>query len=137
MTPDRKTLNILLAALDLGQSQLAELMGYDKGYVCNVFNGFTVARPGFRRAFGETIGCLILGCYEPVSADTYPAAPLVAFIERAAAEAPSKRDFYRDLGTNQQALRSRESFDGVFVDRICCALGLHPSNVYPDFGAQR
>ena len=131
--PDRKTLNILLAALELEQNQLAEMMGYDKGYVCNVFNGFTIARPGFRRAFGETIGSLILGCYEPVEAETYPAAPLVAFIEKAAAAAPCKRDFYRELGTNQQALRSRETFDGVFVDRICCALGLHPNNVYPEY----
>lgn len=129
-TPDRKTLNILLAALDLEQNELAEMMGYERGYVSNVFNGFTEARPGFRRALGETIGTLILGNYHPVSGERYPAAPLVALVERRASQAPSKRDFYRDLGTNLSCLKAHDSFDGIFVDRICCALGLHPTSVY-------
>ncbi len=127
---DRRTINILLAALDIEQHELAEMMGYDKGYVSNVFNGFTEARPAFRRAFGETIGSLILGTYEPVSRESYPAGPLVELIASRAAQAPSKREFYRELGTNASALKDRDTFDGLFVDRICCALGVHPSSVY-------
>ena len=127
---DRKTINILLAALDIEQHELSEMMGYDKGYVSNVFNGCTEARPAFRRAFGETIGSLILGTYEPLSRESYPAAPLVELIAARAAQAASKRQFYRELGTNASALKARKTFDGVFVDRVCCALGVHPSSVY-------
>ena len=127
---DRRAIRVLLAALELEVRDLAEHMGYDEGYVVNVLNGFTEARPGFRRAFGETIGSLILGTFEPETSHSYPAAPLRRLIESRAAEAVSKRDFYRDLGTTQQALRRRERFDGIFVDRICCALGVHPSSVY-------
>lgn len=129
-TSDRRTLNILLAALGLEQNELADLMGYEKGYVSNVFNGFTQARPAFRRAFGETIASLVLGSYEPEMRESYPPAPLIDLIDKRAAEAPSKRAFYSDLGTNAQALGKRKCFDGVFVDRICCALGVHPTSVY-------
>lgn len=127
---DTKTVRILLACLGLEVNQLADRMAYDAGYVSNVINGFTVASPGFRRAFGETIGSLVLGTYQPRGAERYPATPLVELIRRRAAEAPRRRDFYRDLGINAQQLKARESFDGVFVDRICCALGVHPSAVY-------
>ncbi len=129
---DRKTIRVLLAALDIEVQELAKRMAYDEGYVVNVLNGFTVARPGFRRAFGETIGALMLGTYEPRIDERYPAGPLVALIERRAAAAPRKRDFYRDLGTSRQALRKREWLDGIFVDRICCALGVHPASVCGD-----
>lgn len=127
---DRKTINILLAALDIEQHELSEMMGYDKGYVSNVFNGFTEARPAFRRAFGETIGSLILGTFEPLSRERYPADPLVKLIAARASQAVSKREFYREIGTNASALRGRKTFDGLFVDRVCCALGVHPSSVY-------
>ncbi|MGH2807785.1 MAG: hypothetical protein ACRDKT_10980 [Actinomycetota bacterium] len=130
MEPDRKTIRILLACLELEVRELAEHLGYDEGYVANVFNGFTNASPSFRRAFGETIGTLVLGTYEPLTAERYPAQPLVDYVMRRAAEAPSKRDFYRDLGTSTQALKGRHTFDGIFVDRICCALGVHPSAIY-------
>jgi hypothetical protein len=127
---DRKAIKIMLACLELEVGDLARHMGYDRGYVVNVLNGLTPASPGFRRAFGETIGSLILGTHEAEVKDAYPPAPLIELIENRAADAVSKSDFYRDLGTNPQALRGRKSFDGVFVDRICCALGVHPSYVY-------
>jgi len=127
---DRKTIKVLLACLDLEVGELAEHMGYDEGSVVTVLNGFTEARPGFRRAFGETIGSLILGTFEPEMGEWYPAEPLAALIERRAEEAPSRREFFRDLGTSAQAVKSRKRFDGIFVDRICCALGVHPSSVY-------
>ena len=130
MEPDRKTIKVLLACLELEIRELADHMGYDEGYVVNVLNGFTEARPGFRRAFGETIGSLVLGTYEPETAERYPAQPLVDYVMRRADEAPSKRDFYRDLGTSSQALKSRKTFDGIFVDRICCSLGVHSSSIY-------
>jgi hypothetical protein len=129
MAIDRKTINILLAALNIGQGELAELMGYDKGYAANVFNGFTEARPAFRRAFGETIGSLILGSYQPATAERYPAAPLLTLITQRAAEASCKRDFYRQLGVNE-TIHKRSTLDAVLVDRVCCALGVHPSSVY-------
>ena len=127
---DRKSINILLAALDIEQHELSEMMGYDKGYVSNVFNGFTEARPAFRRAFGETIGSLILGTYEAEVKESYPAGPLLELISKRASQAVSKREFYRELGANAQALKNRKYFDGLFVDRVCCALGVHPSSVY-------
>jgi hypothetical protein len=134
---DRKTIKILLASLDIEVGELAHHMGYDQGYVVNVLNGFTEAAPVFRRAFGETIGALLLGTYEPEMSKSYPPAPLRALIEKRAAQAPSKRHFYRDLGTSPQALRTRKSFDGIFVDRICCALGVHPSYVYgPEYDGE-
>jgi hypothetical protein len=130
MTVDRRTINILLASLEIEISDLADHMGYDYGYVINVLNGFADAGPSFRRAFGETIGSLVLGSYDSEIDESYPPEPLIALIEKRAAEAVSKRDFYRDLCTSHQALRSRKRFDGMLVDRLCCALGVHPSYVY-------
>lgn len=127
---DRKTINVLLACLGLEVNELAERMSYDRGYVSNVINGFTEARPAFRRAFGETIGSLVLGTYHPRSVERYPAAPLIELVRQRTVEAPRKRDFYRDLRISSECLRERETFDGIFVDRVCCALGVHPSAVY-------
>lgn len=127
---DRRTINILLAALDVEQHELAEMMGYDRRYLSNVLNGFLEARPAFRRAFGETLATLMLGTFVSVGAERYPAAPLVDLIKKRAAQAVNKRDFYRDLGTSAEALKRRETLDGLFVDRVCCALGIHPSSVY-------
>jgi hypothetical protein len=133
--PDRRTLDVLLAALQVEQKDLARLMGYDKGYVTNVFNGHTIARPAFRRAFGDTIASLVLGNYEPPTAERYPAEPLVALLEQRALAASCKRDFYRDLGVNEQ-ITKRSTLDAVLVDRICCQLGLHPTSLYPDYGKE-
>ena len=127
---DVKTFRVMLACLELEVNELAERMGYDARYVSNVVNGFTKASPAFRRAFGETIGTLVFGTYEPPSAGRYPAEPLVALIRQRASEAPRKRDFYRDIGVSGEALRRHATFDGVFVDRVCCALGVHPSALY-------
>ncbi len=127
---DRKAIKVFLACLDLEVGELAEHMGYDKGYVVNVLNGFTKASPGFRRAFGETVASLVLGPYEESVKENYPPEPLVQLIESRAAQAPSKREFYRELGTNAQAIKNRKCLDGLFVDRICCALGVHPSSIY-------
>lgn len=132
---DRKTINVLFAALGMEHHRFAELMGYDEGYVSNVFNGYTAASPAFRRAFGETVGTLILGTSEREVMESYPAGPLVELILQRAARAASKRDFYRDLGTSAQALKRRNYLDGLFVDRICCQLGVHLSSLYgSDYG---
>ncbi len=128
--PDRKTIKILLACLELEVNELAEHLGYDGGYVVNVLNGFTKASPGFRRAFGDTVASWLLGTNEDDVKETYPPEPLIRLIEARAAQARSKLEFYRELGTSAQAIRSRNRFDGLFVDRICCALGVHPSSVY-------
>lgn len=114
---DRRTIKVLLAALELEQQELADHMGYQRFYVVNVLNGFTKASPAFRRAFGETIATLILGPYEN-ALESYPPEPLLRLIESRAAAAPSKRDFYRDLGTNPQALKSRKVFGGLFSSWI-------------------
>ncbi len=129
---DTKTFRVLLACLELELNELADLMGYDHRYVCNVVNGFTKPSPGFRRAFGETIGSLVFGAYRPLSAERYPAAPLLALIRKRAAQAPSKRAFYRDVGVNVQGLNDAATVNGLVVDRICCALGVHPSAIYGD-----
>lgn len=127
---DRKTVKILLASLDLELNELADHVGYGKGYVVNVLNGFTKASPGFRRTFGETVASLVLGPHDETVAKSYPPGPLVGLIEVRAAAALSKGEFYRQLGTSAQAIRNRKYFDGLFVDRICCALGVHPTFVY-------
>lgn len=130
---DRKSIKIILAALDLEVHELATAMGYDAGYFTNVTNGFTQASPGFRRAFGDTIATFVFGQFEPSKIESYPPGPLLELVQRAASRAPSKREFYRELGTSAQALKSRKSLDGILVDRICCALGVHPSSVYPEY----
>lgn len=129
---DRKTIKVLLAAPQIEQHELADRMGYDPAYVSNVFGGFGEARLAFRRAFGETIGSLVLGTFDPEAEESYPAAPLLELITARASEGPSRREFYRDLGASSQALKARRTFEGMFVDRICCALGVHPSTVYGD-----
>ncbi len=131
MSPvDRKTIKVLLACLELEVKDLADHIGYDKGYVVNVLNGFTKASTRFRRAFGDTVATLLLGTNEDDVKETYPSEPLIRLIEARAAAAPSKQDFYRELGTSAQTIRNRKRFDGLFVDRICCALRVHPSSVY-------
>ncbi len=127
---DHKAIKVLLACLELEMNELADHLGYEAGYVANVLNGFTEVSPGFRRAFGETIASLVLGPVEEKVKETYPAEPLVRLIEARAAAAPSKKEFYRELGTHALAIKGRKSFDGLFVDRICCALGVHPTSVY-------
>jgi hypothetical protein len=136
MGVDRRAINVVLAALGLERGELARRMGYDEGYVSNVLNGLAAASAAFRTALGETIATLLLGPHDSSAKERYPAEPLVALIERRAGGAASQRDFYRELGTSPRALRSRRSFDGVFVDRICCALGVHPANLYPDHYGQ-
>ncbi len=127
---DRRAIKVLLACLELEVNELADHIGYDKGYVVNVLNGFTTASPAFRRAFGDTVASLLVGTNEDDVKETYPSEPLIRLIESRAAQAPSKLEFYRELGTSAQAIRNRKCFDGLFVDRICCALGVHPSSVY-------
>lgn len=127
---DTKTFRVMLACLELEVNELADRMGYDARYVSNVVNGFTKASPAFRRAFGETLGALVFGTHGPRGAARYPAEPLLALIRQRAAEAPRKQDFYRDIGVSGEALRRHSTFDGVFVDRVCCALGVHPSALY-------
>lgn len=126
---DRRAINIMLATLDVEQRDLAQQMGYEPSYVSNVLNGFTAASPAFRRAFGDTIASVLLG--ELPQRDRYPAAPLREIVERRARQAPSKRDFYGDLGLSTTTLR-QEWLSGRVVDRVCCALGIHLDHIYPD-----
>lgn len=130
MTVDRRALDVLLAVLQIEQRELAQRMGYDAAYTANVLNGFTQLSRPFRRAFGEAVGDLILG--DDLGADVYPAGPLVELIEQRAAAAANRNDFFADLGLNKQGLRNRRRFSGADVDRICCELGVHPSQLYPD-----
>jgi hypothetical protein len=127
---DRRTIKILLAALDLEVRELADVMGYKPRYVVNVLNGVCPASLAFRRALGDTIATFLLGTHEPRTIDVYPSAPLVDLIEKRAANAADQREFYEDIGTSAQALRKRKFFDGIFIDRVCCRLGVHPSALY-------
>jgi DNA-binding Xre family transcriptional regulator len=131
MTVDRRTLDVLLAVLQIDQRELADRMGYHPAYMTNVVNGMTkVSRP-FRKAFGAAVADLILG-QDRSSEDMYPAGPLVKLIESRAADAPMKRDFFADLGVNRQRLKNRDTVSGADIDRICCELGVHPSALYPE-----
>src|SRR5688572_3804626 len=101
MAVDRKTLNILLAALDLEQRELADRMGYDKSYLVNVLNGFSPPSDGFKAAFGEAIADLLLGDSR-TEANRLPAQPLIDYLSKRAAESECRSQFYADLGLTPQ-----------------------------------
>ena len=128
---DRKAVDVILAVVGIEQRELADLMGYRKGYVTNVMNGLAKASPAFREAFGSAIAELVLG---PVGhpLQTLPAEPLRELIKRRAEQAPCKSQFYSDLGINPQGWNKRQVVTELVVDKICCALGVHPSAIYDD-----
>ncbi len=130
---DRRAWLIILHVLDMEQKEFAEHMGYGPGYLVNVLTGQTRVHAPFRRAFGDTLATLILGpAAQQLRAERYPAGPLVELIERRALEAPSKRWFYEDLGIST-TWKKRDTFSGIDVDRLCCALGVNPVDLYPNF----
>ena len=103
MSADRTTLNIMLAALDLEHKDLAKLMGYDRVYVGNVFNGFAQPSDAFKTAFGKVFADLILGASRVEQRHDLPARPLYDYLERRAKTAPSRTQFYSDLGLSVTA----------------------------------
>ena len=129
MTTDRRALNILLAALELEQCQLATMMGYEAAYVANVFNGFTPPSDIFKLAFGEVLSDLLLG-KSRCEGTRLAARPLAEYLARVAAEAPSKEQFYADLGLTSRGWGNRHFVTEQLVDRVCCQLGVHPSAIY-------
>ena len=133
MSVDRTTLNVLLAALDIEQRELADRMGYDKTYVVNVFCGFTAPSDAFKQAFGEAVADLVLGSSR-TEVNRLPAAPLVEFLDRRAKQSTSRAQFYKSLGLKPQGWIRRRWVNESLLDRICCELGVHPSAIYgPDF----
>src|SRR5687768_10556013 len=86
---DRKTINVLLASLDIEQRELAARMGYDKGYVVNVLNGFTPASTAFKQAFGDVVAALVIGSTR-TDVSRLPAKPLVEFLDNRARRASSR-----------------------------------------------
>ena len=132
MAVDRKALNILLAALDIEQRELADRMGYDKAYVVNVLNGFSPPSDGFKAAFGDAIADLLLG-ESRTEANRLPARPLIDFLERRAkCHHGSRSEFYESLGLKAQGWNRRKYVSESLLDRICCQLGIHPSSIYGD-----
>jgi hypothetical protein len=129
MTVDRRAVGVLLAVLGIEERELAELMGYRPGYVTNVLNGRTPVSRSFHDAFGKAIACMLVGP-PPAQPERYPAGPLLVLIRRRAAQAPSKSQFYADLGVSVNSLSGRKVVSGALVDRVCCALGVHPTAVY-------
>ena len=129
MSVDRKALNVLLAVLDIEQQQLADMMGYQRGYIANILNGFTKASPAFRTAFGAAVTHLIFGP-EKSGGNRLPAKPLAELLERRAECASNKNRFYEDLGLCRASWTDRVSVTEELVDRICCRLGVHPSQLY-------
>lgn len=126
---DRRALEVLLAVLDIDKRDLAELMGYRARYVNNVLGGFSKASPAFREAFGAAVAELILGP-APERSRTYPAGPLAELLQRRAAAAACKDEFFADLGIAKHGWNKRAVVTEELVDRICCALGVHPSSIY-------
>lgn len=126
---DRRATNVILALSGLELGEFAEHVGYDAGYVSNVLTEQTRPSPAFRRAFGEAVATLIFGD-AGLDSVRLPATPLLELVKRHARYAPSKRDFYSDHGINMNYLVSRQWLSGALVDRICCALGVHPSAIY-------
>lgn len=126
---DRKAMKVLLATLDLEQQELADRIGYEKGYVANVLNGLprhrlgsAVPRRHDRHAPAQSLrgdgqGELsVRAAYEARRGTRGRCAEQTRLLPRPR---------YRPL-----AIKNRTSLDGVFVDRICCTLGVHPTSVY-------
>jgi hypothetical protein len=132
MSVDRRSINVLLSTLEVEQRDVAAAMGYRPGYVANVFNGFTQPSTAFKSAFGELLAELLLGPSRSTT-DCYPAGPLRELLERRASDAPSRTQFYADLGLSPSGWNKRQVVTGKLVDRICCALGVHPTAIYPEF----
>lgn len=129
MSVDRRALKVLLAGLEMEQRELAERMSYDTTYVANILNGFTEPSDAFKAAFGEVIADAVLGCSRRRKI-LYPAEPLRQLIRKRAAEAGSKELFYADLGLSCNGWKNRRNVTADTVDRVCCALGVHPSSLY-------
>jgi len=126
---DRRAVKVLLALCEMENRDFADCLGYDSGYVSNVLTGATRPSPAFCRAFGDTVAELVFGerCRR---GGMLPAAPLAELVRRRARYAARKRDFYSDNGINMNYLSSHEYVSEVVVDRICSALGVHPSAIY-------
>ena len=132
MTVDRKTINILLSALDLEQRRLAEHLGYEPRYVANVFNGFTQPSDAFKAAFGAALADLMLGPSRTQRSETttLDARPLAEFLEERARGAVSRHTFYAELGLTPHGWNNRKRVTIELGDSVCCALGVHPSAIY-------
>jgi hypothetical protein len=126
---DRRAVRVILALGDMDLGEFAKRLGYDRGYVSNVLTGSTPPSPAFCRAFGDTIANLVFKDRWR-SGRMLPAAPLIELVRRRARFASRKRDFYSDNGINMKYLCSRDLVSEVVVDRICSALGVHPSAIY-------
>jgi hypothetical protein len=128
---DRRAVKVILAMCDMELAEFAQHFGYEPRYVSNVLTGATRPSPAFCRAFGDTVAELVFGerCRP---GRMLPAGPVVELVRRRARYAPRKRDFYSDNGINVGYLSSREFLSEVVVDRICSALGVHPSSLYGD-----
>ena len=130
MTTNRTALNVMLAALELEQREVARLMGYDERYVSNVFNGFTPASCAFKRELGRVLADLLLGESNGGRSRGLPAKPFVEFLEKRSSEAPNVADFYDDLGLSRRGWSNRKFVSEDLVDRVCCELGIHISAIY-------
>jgi transcriptional regulator with XRE-family HTH domain len=126
---DRRAVRVILALCDMELSDFADCLGYERGYVSNVLTGQTRPSPAFCRAFGDAVSQLVFG-QGFSNGRMLPAAPLLELVLQRARYAPRKRDFYSDNGINMSYLNSREFISEVVVDRICSALGVHPSSLY-------
>lgn len=136
MTADRRSINVLLAVLDIEQREIADKMGYDAAYVANVFNGFAQPSDAFKAALGAVLANLLLGPSRTQNT-RLPAGPFAEYLARRAKEAPSKEQFYADLGLSSHGWSKRRFVTEQLVDRVCCALGVHPSAIYGrDYGVQ-
>lgn len=128
---DRRAVRVVLALCDMELGDFAECLGYERGYVSNVLTGQTRPSPAFCTAFGDTVVQLVFG--EHCSRGRLLATgPLLELVQRRARYAVRKRDFYSDNGINMSYLSSREFVSEEVVDRICSALGVHPSSLYDE-----
>lgn len=116
MSVDKRTIIVLLAALDLEPRQLAELMGYRKAYVSNVLSGQCRASHALRQAFGTALSELLLGLDEEPR-KSYPAGPLAELIKARAATAPCRKTFLQDIGIAGSGWNKREVVTEEIVDR--------------------
>ena len=129
MAVDRRAVSVIMALCSLELRDFAEHLGYERGYVSNVLTGQTRPSPAFCRAFGDTVAELVFGL-QCRSGRMLPAGPLMELVRRRARYAASKREFYSDNGINMNYLSSRDFLSEAVVDRICSALGVHPSAIY-------
>jgi hypothetical protein len=128
---NRVAIRTVLAALDISHAELAELLGFERGYVNNVLSGCSRVTPGFRRALGDVLAQRLLAPRLDEGRTTYPPGPLQELCRERMKRYPSPRSFYAATGVSSTFMSRRQPMGVDLADRYCMALNTTLEKVYP------